>query len=152
MMSRKLCRILNGRREKYFIYWFIFIVIVSSFLTLLRRCEVKQHRRTSYIYAPSTSWLNNESRYDKYCMNLNRSIALERPPSFTPELIPSNSGIPYYYSYWKSTTVMPRLISPCDHALTMYLLSLLVNHVFNKYHIQYMMMAGTLLGMYIDYR
>lgn len=149
MLPHSCYRVLNGRREKYFIQWFIVIVVVSIFLTLLRRCEIKQHRRASYIYTLPTSLPKNQSRYDEYCMNLNRSILLERPFTFTLDLSPSNSGIPFFYSSWKSTNLMPRLISPCDHALTMYLLSLLINHVFHKYRIEYMMMAGTLLGSYI---
>ena len=147
MRLHVLERVLSGRRHGYFRCWFIFMTIAFIFFALSRRPITEQHDRTSYVYSPVASFSRNESRYDRYCTELNRSIALERRPTFTVEISPSNSNIPYFYSQWKSSKLMPRLISTCDHALTMYLLSLLIDHVFHKYNIPYMMMAATLLGM-----
>lgn len=88
----------------------------------------------------------NESQYNRFCLQVKRSISLEKPSIISSELRPSNETIPYSYSRWQSITILPRLISPCEHAIFMHLLSLLVKHVFKKYNIQYMMMSATLLG------
>ncbi|CAF3372126.1 unnamed protein product [Rotaria sp. Silwood1] len=75
-------------------------------------------------------------------------INVERTSKTSIRIHPENGSIPYSYSQWRSSSLMPRAITPCEHAIYMHLLSILIENVFNKYNISYTMMAATLLGSY----
>lgn len=145
MPPRILERFVKGRRSGLCKYSFLCVILI--FLSFPLSWKTTRERLSFAPFKHPSSFLKNESRYERFCLQLNRSIALEQPFSFTLELNSSNDTIPYFYSRWQSTAIMPRLMSPCDHAIHMRLLSLLINHVFQKHNIQYMMMAATLLGM-----
>lgn len=53
--------------------------------------------------------------------------------------------IPYDYNTWQSTSVMPRMVSKCEHKLMMELLKRF-DRLAKKYSLEYMMIDGTLLG------
>ena len=91
------------------------------------------------------SSLSNATRYEKYCDQFDQRIRIERRPTL-PIQLDRQKPIPYFYSQWRSTSIMPRVLTPCEHAIYMDLLSILIEHVFKKHNIQYMMMAATLLG------
>lgn len=85
-------------------------------------------------------------------MEVDRRIAREEVPTKTMQLRPGRDPIPYAYSQWRSTPLMPRLLTTCEHAIYIQLLNILVKYVFEKYNIPYMMMAATLLGKSSDHK
>ncbi len=121
--------------------------IIASFLFI--SLLIISHRR----YSPSYECVQvsaippNETRYQRFCHEVNQRIRNEKN-STTPFQLVSTKSIPYSYSQWRSTPLLPRPITECEHAIFMDLLSILVEHVFKKHNIQYMMMAATLLGKY----
>lgn len=71
--------------------------------------------------------------------------------STTMELVQPTTGlsdenvIPYDYDTWRSTSIMPRMVSKCEHKLMMELLKRF-DQLTKKYSLEYMMIDGTLLG------
>jgi len=53
--------------------------------------------------------------------------------------------LPYYYSEWNSSSVLPRRITPCEHSLIMRLL-MIIERICRKHQITFMLGDGTLLG------
>lgn len=125
------------------------IIILFFFLSLLiisyKKYSIPYEGKHKYV--PSIPY--NETRYQRYCREVNQRIHNEKIPTIPIQLDPRES-IPYSYSQWRSTPLLPRPITECEHAIFMDLLSILVEDVFKKHNIQYMMMAATLLGKYFD--
>ena len=69
------------------------------------------------------------------------TIELNQPNKITFE----RNKIPYEYDTWKSSPIMPRLVSKCEHNLMMQLLNRF-DQLTKKYSLEYMMTDGTLLG------
>lgn len=90
----------------------------------------------------------NETRYERFCRVLHERIENENLSATPIHIGPQNGPIPYSYSQWRASPLMPRALTPCEHALYMHLVSILVEKIFTKHHIPYMMMAATLLGKY----
>jgi hypothetical protein len=55
--------------------------------------------------------------------------------------------LPYSYSLWKTSSLLPRLITPCEHQVYIKLLDTF-NQICQIYDIEYMITSGTLLGSY----
>ncbi|CAF4720938.1 unnamed protein product [Rotaria socialis] len=91
---------------------------------------------------------SNYTRYDRFCHEVAQRIKSEIPSNNIIHLDPNMGPIPYYYSQWRSNALMPRGLTQCEHAVYMHLLFVLIEKVFKKYNIKYMMMAATLLGSY----
>jgi len=53
--------------------------------------------------------------------------------------------LPYHYSQWKSSRLLPRRITPCEHNLLMRLL-MIIERICRKHQITYMLSDGSLLG------
>ncbi len=53
--------------------------------------------------------------------------------------------LPYRYSQWKSSPILPRRVTPCEHSLMMRLL-MIIERVCRKHKIPFMIYYGTLLG------
>ena len=53
--------------------------------------------------------------------------------------------LPYRYSHWRSSSLLPRRFTPCEHLLAMRLL-IIVERLCRKNAIEFMMSDGTLLG------
>ncbi len=126
-------------------YVFFLIIILFFFCPLL--IIVYQQYSVPYQYAYSNP--SNDTRYEQYCRQVDQRINTEQISTNSIQLDPRKESIPYSYSQWHSTSLMPRLLTPCEHAIYMNLLSILIEHVFKKYKIEYMMMAATLLGKYM---
>jgi hypothetical protein len=107
---------------------------------------ISQYTNVSYELRPSPP--PNLSQYDQFCWRVTRQISLERSFHISHHLTSRNESIPYSYNHWQSSSIMPRRLTPCDHALFIHLLSILTKYIFDKHNISYMMMAGTLLGSY----
>ena len=141
-------RMLVGRLHFIYKVVIICITITALFyaLTILNITKSNGHvgnRVLTYLH-------ENQSAYEKFCSEMNRRIANEHFSNDTIQLY-INESIPYWYSRWQSTSIMPRLLTPCEHGMYMHMLSLLIERVFSKYNIAYMMKAATLLGNYITY-
>ena len=80
---------------------------------------------------------------------INSSITIEL---IQPRTITFNENvIPYDYNTWQSTSIMPRMVSKCEHQLMMELLKRF-DQLTKKYSLEYMMIDGTLLGRVFLFR
>jgi len=128
------------------LYQYLLFLIITLFISI--PLLIISYKEYSIPYEHVPSILSNETQYQRYCRQLDQRIHNEQIPTIPIQLDPRES-IPYSYSQWRSTSLLPRLITPCEHAVYMDLLSILIERVFKKHNIQYMMMAATLLGKYI---
>lgn len=126
------------RLNQYFILLFT-ILFVFLPLSIL-------YQQFSIPYEDEYLNVLNQTRYEKYCYRIEQHIKNEKLLKNDIQLDPKKEYIPYSYSQWQSTSLMPRLLTSCEHAILMNLLSILIKNVFEKYNIKYMMMAATLLG------
>lgn len=55
--------------------------------------------------------------------------------------------LPYFYSLWKSSSLLPRLMTPCQHQVYIQLLRTF-DYVCRRNNIEYIISHGTLLGSY----
>ena len=58
-----------------------------------------------------------------------------------------SSKLPYFYSFWKTSSLLPRLMTPCEHQLYIHLLKQF-DEICRKNDVEYMISHGTLLGSY----
>ncbi|CAF1257346.1 unnamed protein product [Rotaria magnacalcarata] len=125
---------------------FLLIIIISLFVFSPFLHIIYQQ----YFVPPEIVPLyrSNYTRYDLFCRAVAQRIKSEIPLKKTIHLDPEKGPIPYYYSQWRSSALMPRGLTQCEHAIYMHLLSVLIENVFKKHNIKYMMMAATLLGSY----
>lgn len=128
-------------------YQYLFVLIITLFLFIPLLTIYYKANSIAYEHIPSI--LSNETRYQRYCRQIDQRI-LNTQIQTTPIQLDPRQPIPYSYSQWRSTPLLPRLITQCEHAIFMDLLSILVEHVFKKHNIQYMMMAATLIGKYFN--
>jgi hypothetical protein len=132
--------VLNIQLKRY-IFFVITILFVFLPLFLIHRQSFVSHQsKPLHIY--------NHTPYERFCWQLDQRIELEQISNTSIVIDPSKESISYSYSKWRSSPFMPRLLTRCEHAIYMHLLSILKERVFRKYNIQYMMMAATLLGRY----
>lgn len=124
----------------------LLVIIITAFI--FSPCYIIDYRKHSVSLQKLIVNSSNESKYERFCQALTERIKAEKPSDITVQLNPMNNRIPYYYSTWGSSPLLPRAITQCEHAIYMYLMSLLVENIFKKYNIQYMMMAATLIGKY----
>jgi hypothetical protein len=55
--------------------------------------------------------------------------------------------LPYFYSLWKTSSLLPRLMTPCEHQVYVKLMKTF-DQICQKNDIKYMISHGTLLGSY----
>ncbi|CAF0972608.1 unnamed protein product [Adineta steineri] len=85
------------------------------------------------------------------CLDLAHRIDSERYYPQSPVIFPPTFNdtktfrFPYRYSHWKSSSIIPRAISHCEHTLVMHLLTI-IDRICRHHKITYFMSAGTLLG------
>ncbi|CAF0726600.1 unnamed protein product [Rotaria sp. Silwood1] len=129
------------RSNQYLFFIIVILFVFCPFLIII-------HKQSFVSYEYVLSNTSKDTRYERFCHQVYQRINV-KPTSNTPIRIhPENGSIPYSYSQWRSSSLMPRAINPCEHALYMHLLSILIEKVFDKYNIPYTMMAATLLGSY----
>lgn len=128
------------RLNRYLISLFVLSFFFLPFLIL--------NHQYSVPYEDIPEILSDEVRHQQYCHRVDQRIKTEKLLPNDIQLDPKTKSIPYSYSQWQSSPLMPRLLTPCEHAILMNLLSILIKNVFEKYNIPYMMMAATLLGKY----
>ncbi|CAF2362423.1 unnamed protein product [Rotaria sp. Silwood2] len=129
------------RSSQYFFFIVAALFVFCPFLIIIYNQSV-----VSYEFVLSNT--SNETRYERFCRQVYQRINVEQTSTTPIRISPKNGSIPYSYSQWRSSSLLPRALTPCEHALYMHLLSILIEKVFNKYNIPYMMMAATLLGSY----
>ena len=139
----RLISVAQFKRHSFFIIVLLFVFVP---------CLLIIYQQQSILHEFRLSISSHDTRYERFCRQINESIKFERPSTIPIELNSTQDSIPYLYSQWQSTSKIPRLLIPCEHAIYMHLLSILIEHVFKKYNIQYMMMAATLLGKYNVYQ
>jgi hypothetical protein len=125
-----------SRTLVFLLFLIILLIIIISL----------QHTYVSYELSPIPP--SNLTQYDQFCWRVAHQSLPERLFRISQHLTSRNETIPYSYNHWNSSSIMPRPLTTCEHALFIHLLSVLVKNVFDKYNITYMMMAGTLLGSY----
>ncbi|CAF0977730.1 unnamed protein product [Adineta ricciae] len=76
---------------------------------------------------------------------LNQSY--EQPSNVSYSMASSLPKLPYFYSLWKTSRLLPRLITPCEHQVYIKLLKTL-HDLCESNGIHYMISHGTLLGSY----
>lgn len=94
--------------------------------------------------------LTFQDRYQLEFLQLSRFPLnqLFHQPSIQSSAHPSSQHqLPYFYSLWKTSAHLPRLMTPCEHRLYINLLKRF-DEVCRQYSIEYMITAGTLLGSY----
>lgn len=101
----------------------------------------------------------NETSLDDlslWCLDFPSRLQAERLWSSSSSSLPPvlavprwNSGelhrLPYRYSLWQSSSILPRRLTPCEHLLAMHLL-IIIERICRKNRIEFMMSDGTLLG------
>lgn len=133
---------LAARQIKRYLYvlFICSLVICPSLFTIYRR----KVDSDEYVFVKT----DDDNRYKQYCRQIEQRIINEKQNTGPIKLDPTSDSIPYSYSRWKSSPILPRPVTQCEHAILMDLLSILVKNVFQKHNISYMMMAATLLGSY----
>jgi hypothetical protein len=136
---------MNCKRTQIFYQFFFQLTIFSSLFVVFLLAS-----QSNWFSSPSSKQSCpvpiNETHYERFCRQIDQQIHSQRPLNDALELNSINESIPYAYSRWKSSPILPRFLTPCEHAIYMHLLALLVERIFRKHKIQYMMKAATLLG------
>ncbi|CAF1519752.1 unnamed protein product [Adineta ricciae] len=89
--------------------------------------------------------------YSLWCLHLGHRFDSDRQLHRTPVLRapPVDSTrlqrLPYYYTYWKSTPLLSRRLTKCEHSILMRLF-MVADRICRKNKIEYMISDGTLLG------
>ncbi|CAF1186853.1 unnamed protein product [Adineta steineri] len=86
------------------------------------------------------------------CLDLVQRIDSERYYPQSPVIFPPTFNdtktfrFPYYrYSHWKSSSIIPRALTQCEHTLMMHLL-MIIDRICRENKITYFISEGTLLG------
>lgn len=108
--------------------------VQPEFLLSLDENDVHKHR--FYCYRTSSISPTPSMKFDP-----NRVVYLHQPNKSQSE----NESIPYHYELWKSSPLMPRIVTECEHHLMIQLLTRF-DKLTRKYSLDYMMIDGTLLG------
>ena len=103
-----LVRFLRTRLTQYLFLIIAVLVIYSYSITRNHYCSRSNN--------DSLSNPRNESKFDRYCQEIDEQIRAERPSHTPIQLNPSEVSIPYFYSQWRSSALMPRAITSCEHA------------------------------------
>ncbi len=124
------------------------LVFVSTFIsiawTVCRKVSFYQQQHDVTFIPPV---IPKSRQLLEFCAEFTRRIAFEQQNqlrNISIELTPSRP-IPYSYSQWHSSPILTRALDPCEHAISMHLVTLIVT-LFHNHNISYMMMAATLLG------
>lgn len=133
---------LSRRQTKQYVRISVFVSTALFLFFISSRSQEKLIDK--HIYLNTT----NEIRYKQFCQAVEERIINEKLHNTSIEINPTDNSIPYSYIFWRSSPLLPRLITQCEHAIYMNMLSLLIEHVFKKHNIPYMMMAASLLGSY----
>ena len=146
--------------------FFYFILLVFVIIVIAMHAEIHQ-----YSPYPLCSFLNNPSTSSPsaslspnttdertvldhlwiWCPEIESHLDDEKEilksPRLRSPLINDSQyyRLPYHYSRWKSSPLLPRRITPCEHYLTMHLL-MIIHRVCIKHNLTFAMSDGTLLG------
>ncbi|UJR27545.1 hypothetical protein I4U23_008827 [Adineta vaga] len=99
---------------------------------------------TNYFCFKVHQRIENEKMNEQLNLVSQQNIRLTLPIFLNSTRQQSNE-IPYRYSTWQSSPNLPRRLTPCDHYVYTELLSIL-DQFFRRHQIEYLMVAGTLLG------
>jgi hypothetical protein len=147
-MNRIARRRKRGLCAWLLVFLIILFVFVSTFIfivwTVCQKVSFYEHQQDLTFIPPV---LPKSRQLLEFCDEFTRRIALEQQNqlrNISIRLTPSRP-IPYSYSQWRSSPTLTRALTPCEHAITMHLITLIVN-LFHNHNISYTMMAATLLG------
>ena len=146
------------------IFPFFFFVLIILFLI---HAEIRQYFKyplsSSFLTMPSTSLpsVNLSPNFEVerlsvdhlwiWCPEIGSHLDAEKEITHSPQLRspPINASrfhrLPYRYSKWKSSPLLPRRITPCEHHLMMRLL-MIIERICREHNLTFAMADGTLLG------
>jgi hypothetical protein len=131
-----------------FISFIILLVFVSTFIViawrLCQKVSFYQHQQDSVFIPPVVP---KSTQLLEFCAEFTRRTDSEQQnqlKNISIGLTPSRP-IPYSYSQWRSSPALARALTPCEHAICMHLIKLIIT-LFHNHNISYTMMAATLLG------
>ncbi len=137
-----------------FIYFYLISVDSSHYLQC-SLCSLSNLTSTRKIFYKILNNTEDERTsvddYSIWCLHMAHRLDNEQIPSESAVLkVPSINStrlhrLPYYYSEWNSSPVLPRRITPCEHSLIMRLL-MIIERICRKHQITFMLGDGTLLG------
>jgi hypothetical protein len=158
MISRPLSIRRFGFLIFIFSFIFIFIILISIESSQYLKCplcpflNISSTRKIFYKILNNTE--DEQTSLDEYsilCLdmadrldseqNLPQSIVLRAPLINSSRL----NRLPYRYSQWKSSPLLGRRMTPCEHNLAMRLL-MIIERICRKHKITYMLSDGSLLG------
>ena len=146
---------------------FIFLIILAAAILLImihaEICQCPQYSLSPLLTLSSTplSSMNISSNTEDeaisvdhlwiWCPEIELHIDDEKeipdsPLFHAPSLNESRlRRLPYHYSRWKSSSLLPRRITPCEHHRTMHLL-MIIARICREHNLTFAMSDGTVLG------
>jgi hypothetical protein len=140
-------------------FLFIFIVLISFESSKDLKCSTCSILNFSST-TPKTFYqvLNNKedertsvNDYSIWCLDMAHRLdseqRLPQSPILRAPLLNSArlNRLPYLYSQWKFSPLLPRRLTPCEHNLVMRLL-MIIERICRKHNITFMLSDGSLLG------
>ncbi|CAF3447468.1 unnamed protein product [Rotaria sp. Silwood2] len=139
---------------------FILIVLLSIESSQYLKCSSYHFLNISSTTKTFYKILNNTEDekvsvdyYSVWCLDLAYRYDSEQYLPQSPYLkSPSINStrlyrLPYQYSQWKSSNILYRRLTPCEHTLVMRLL-MIIERICRKHKITFMLIYGSLLGSY----
>ncbi|CAF3483895.1 unnamed protein product [Rotaria sp. Silwood1] len=139
---------------------FIFIILISFESSQYLKCLSFDFKNFSSKEKRFYKILNNTedekvsiNNYDIWCLDMAYRYDSEKYLPESPLIqVPSINStrlnrLPYRYSQWKSSNVLSRRLTSCEHTLVMRLL-MIIERICRKNNITYMLIYGSLLGSY----
>ena len=145
-----------------FLLFFLTIFIANTIILFesSHNCKCSSHSPPNYSSTRKTFYkiLNNSEDektsldvYSIWCLDMAYRLDTEQYLPQSPVLqAPSLNStrlhrLPYRYSQWQSSPLLPRRLTPCEHNLAMRLL-MIIDRICRTQQITFMIYEGTLLG------
>lgn len=141
-----------------FFFFVLLGLVIILFVINAEICQYAQYLWSSpFVTMPSTSSpsVNLSSNITDHlwiwCLEIESHLDAEKEMPHAPQFRSppvSASRFPrlaYRYSQWKSSSLLPRRITPCEHYLMMHLL-MIIDRICRENNLTFAMSDGTLLG------
>jgi hypothetical protein len=145
-------RLIHQSTACIFLLLFIFICIFILILFKSSQYLISSSSTTIHVILNNIKGEQTSTHsLSIYCLHMRYRLDNEQylPKSPTLRAPSLNSTrlhrLPYRYSQWKSSPLLPRRLTPCEHTLIMRLL-IIIERMCRKHEITFMMSDGTLLG------
>jgi hypothetical protein len=143
--------------------FFFFILLGLVIIPIMMHNKICQYPSSPFFTASSTSSrsvsLSGNIEEERkpvehlwiWCPEIESHLDAEREILHSPQFrSPPVSAspfrrFPYHYSEWKSSSLLPRLISPCEHSIIMRLL-MIIERICREHNLTFALSDGTLLG------